>query len=283
MIEITGPNCLVEWLKREPPEFACGLVARIALRVAPILKDALHTDDASRRVRIILPSFRAVAALNFAGSWPHRFEDMWQASRTAARRAGEAMAMAFNESQINLIDAIEAVPEEHFYIHEMESDRDGVSVASHAFDTIVHAARAATDMVDVGKGIASVDAIMESVVEACNAAHSAVDGANGYEELRSLSESNCEEEIRTPPHITVFWKAVERDVVHLEENSEEGERPTPVAESLSRSPLWAEGIPTWASRRWSALKGNMDRLVRRPSCRATRQPCAGNSKGDHCR
>ena len=155
--------------------------------------------DAARRSQIILPSFRALAALNFAGTWPHRFGDMRQAARTAAARSGEAMAATFNESQMNVIDSIEAVPEERLYIHEMESDRDAVSVASHAVDTIVHAARAATEMIDAEIGIASADAIMESVVEAANAAHRAVDGANGYEEFRSESESNDEEESRYSP------------------------------------------------------------------------------------
>ena len=52
------------------------------------------------------------------------------------------MAETFNESQVNVIDSIEAVPEERLYIHEMESDKDAVSVASHAVDAIVCAVQA---------------------------------------------------------------------------------------------------------------------------------------------
>ena len=155
------------------------------MRTAPILNDALCTDDMSRRARIILPSFRALAALNFAGTWPRRFGDMRQAARTAARRSGEAMAATFNESQVNVIDGLEAVPEERFYIHEMELERDAVSAASHAVDTIAHAVRAASEMIDAENGIACVDAIVKSVVEAAISAHWAVDGANGYEEFRT--------------------------------------------------------------------------------------------------
>ena len=46
MVEISGANCLAAWLKERPPDLACALAARIALRVAPILKDALYADDA---------------------------------------------------------------------------------------------------------------------------------------------------------------------------------------------------------------------------------------------
>ena len=201
MAEISGANCLAEWLKGKPPEFACALAARIALRMAPILKDALYTDDASRRGRIILPSFRALAALNYAGAWPDRFGDMRQAARTAARLAGDAMAETFYESQVNVIDSIEVVPEERLYIHEMESERDAVSVASHAVDAIVRAVQAATEMIEAHSGLASVDAIVESVLEAVNAAHWAVDGANGYEEFQSVADSNGEAEIQTAPDI----------------------------------------------------------------------------------
>ena len=131
MIEISGANCLATWLREKPPEFACVLAARIALRMTPILTDALYADDEFRRAQIILPSFRSLAAANFTGAWPDRFGDIRQAARTAAGIAGDAMAETHNEGQMNVIHSVEAVSEEHFYIHDMESDRNPVSVASH--------------------------------------------------------------------------------------------------------------------------------------------------------
>ena len=83
MVEISGANCLAMWLREKSPAFACVLAARIALRLAPILKDALYADDAIRRAQIILPSFRLLAAASFAGAWPDRFEDMRRCSRCA--------------------------------------------------------------------------------------------------------------------------------------------------------------------------------------------------------
>ena len=39
------------------------------------------------------------------------------------------MVETFNESQMNVIDSVEAAPEEHLYSHELESDRNAVGVA----------------------------------------------------------------------------------------------------------------------------------------------------------
>lgn len=257
MRSITGANSLADWLKRNHPDVACALAARIALRVIPLLQWALHADEASRQARIVLPAFRVVAALNFAGAWPSQFGDLQPATRTSARVLCDAMAEVVNASQMNVIDSREAVPEETLYISEVESEREAVSVASHAVDAIGHAAQAGTEMIDFHSGLESIDAIIESVVEAGDAAHWAIDGANGYEEVRNAAESEGEEEVQIPSHIVKFWKAVERDVIHLDAGMKECDRPAATLESLSASPLWADGIPTWAIRSWSSFRDEL--------------------------
>ena len=254
MIEISGANCLATWLREKPPEFACVLAARIALRMTPILTDALYADDQFRRAQIILPSFRSLAAANFAGAWPDRFGDIRQAARTASGIASDAMAETHNEGQMNVIHSVEAVSEEHFYIHDMESDRNAISVASHSVEAIISAVRVATEMVDAKRGIASVEAILESAIESANAAHWAVDGANGYQEFRLEADTDSDQENEVLPHISAFWKAVERDAIELSINSGKGGKPTALVEDLSRMALWPDGIPSWASRRWAGFK-----------------------------
>ena len=257
MTKISDPNCLAEWLQDKPPEFACVLAARIALRVAPILRDTLCADEASRRARIVLPSFRALAAANFAGEWPDRFEDMQEAARAAAHDARDAMTETFNDGQVNVVESIEAVPEMSGYIHEMKADADALGVASSAVDAITHAVQAATEMVDANRGITGPDAVFDSVIATGIAAHRAVDGANDYAEFRSGLDGDGEEEVETLPHISEFWKAVERDVIHLETSADqEGKTRMPV-EALSKSALWLDGIPIWASRRWADFKDDL--------------------------
>ena len=90
-----------------------------------------------------------------------------------------------------------------------------------------------------------------TVLAAANAAHFAVDGANGYAEFRSglLEDSKSGQEV--PAHILDFWKAVERDVLQVEEKWKESGNPEPAVQELSGMALWLGGIPTWASNRWA--------------------------------
>ena len=166
------------------------IAARIALRIVPVLQDALCADEESRRARIILPSFVALAAASLSGSGPGRFRDVRQAARAAAHVAGSVMAETCNENQMNVIDSVEAVPEEHTYIFELESDRNAVSNASKAVDAIVRAVQAAGEMIDVANETASIEAVIESAVETAAAADWAIDGANGYEELHYALEDD---------------------------------------------------------------------------------------------
>ena len=252
MTPISDPNGLARWLKKMPPEWAGLIAARIALRMLPILRDALCADQESRRACIVLPSLTALAAASSFGARPDRFRDLRQAARAAARDAGDAIAETCNESQIDVIHSIEAIPEEHLYIHEMESDRDAVGVAAHAVDAIVHAVQAASELVDVAAGIASFDAVLDSVVSTATEAHWAVDGANGYQEFHSAAERDSEAEIE-PLHILGFWKAVERDSTCLETSAKNASKATPI-EDLFACALWPDGIPVWASRRWAEFK-----------------------------
>ena len=242
---------LAEWLRDKAPEFSCALAARIALPITPILRDVLGEDAAARRTSIVLPGFRALAAANFAGTWPSRFGDVRGAARSASRSMRTAMGEAYNEGQMNLIEGREAVPEEFPYIHGLEAEAEALGVASSAVDAVAHALQVAIHHADSSKGTSGPDAIGDSVLAAANAAHFAVDGANGYSEFRSgiLEDGKSAQEV--PAHISDFWKAVERDVLQIEEKWRESGNSETTAHELSGMALWLEGIPTWAGDRWA--------------------------------
>ena len=252
MIPISDSDGLALWLKDKPPHWACPIAARIALRVVPILQDALRSDGESRRAQIVLPSLIALAAASSFGARPDQLRDVRQAARGAASRASDAIAAAFNESQMNVIHGIEAVPEEIVYIHELEADRDAVGVAAHTVAAIVHAMQAASELVDVRAGIASFDAVLDSVISTANEARWAVDGANGYEEFRAAAERDSKADVELL-HISEFWKAVDRDAARLETSAKHA-RETTAIEDLSAYALWPEGVPIWASRSWTEFK-----------------------------
>ena len=252
---ISDPDSLALWLKEKPPEWASLIATRIALRVAPILRDALCADEESRRAQIVLPSLIALAAVSTSSAQFDRTQDVRQAVRTAARGATDAMAEIYSESQMNVIHSIEAVPEEHLYIHELEADRDAVRVAAYAVDAIVHAVQTTSELFDVVAGLASFDAILDSVTSTAKEAHWAVDGANGYKEFYSAVECDSEEEIE-PLHISEFWRAVQRDAAYLEAGANDANEAA-TSGNLSEYRLWPDGIPIWASRRWAKFKDAM--------------------------
>ena len=255
MPPISDPDSLALWLKENPPEWASLIATRIALRVVPILRDALCADEESRRTQIILPSLIALAAVSTSSAQFDRTQDVRQTARTAARSARDAMAEIHNETQMNVIHGIEAVPEEQLYIHELEADRDSFGVAAHAVDAIVHAAQTTSELYDVVAGLASFDAVLDSVTSTTKEAHWAVDGANGYKEFYSAVECDSEEEIELP-HISEFWRAAQRDAAYLESGANDANKAA-TSGNLSEYTLWPDGIPIWASRRWAKFKDAM--------------------------
>ncbi len=244
-------NDLVEWLRDKAPEFSCALAARIALRITPILRDILGEDAEARRTSIVLPGFRALAATNFAGTWPNRFGEVRRAARCASRSMRTAMGETHNEGQMNLIEGREAVSEEFLYIRSLEADAEALGVASSAVDAVAHALQVAIHHADGSKGTSGPDAIGDSVLAAANAAHFAVDGANGYSEFRSGLMEDGKSVQEVPTHVSDFWKTVERDVVQIEEKWRDSGNPETAVQELSGMALWLGGIPTWASDRWA--------------------------------
>ena len=77
------------------------LAVRVALRVVPVLQYALHEMEEDRRCTIVLLSFRALAAVNCAATWPTRGVEIRNAARGAACDAGDAMADIGNAAQMS--------------------------------------------------------------------------------------------------------------------------------------------------------------------------------------
>ena len=254
MVKITDGHELDAWLKEVPTEFACALAARAALRVAPVLGQALREEEEERRRDLILPGFRALAAANFAGAWPTRLAEIRTAVRSAGREAGDAAAEIGNAARMHAFEAKDAIPEMHEYVWRLEGDARAVGTAGRAVDAATHALQAAVDAVDAERGIASRDAASESCVAAAVAACNAIDGVNGYSEFLVAVEGDAGEETPVATHIAEFWDAVDWDARFLKSGRGRGGSPEALVARLSQSALWPEGIPVWAGRRWADFK-----------------------------
>ena len=244
-METMDENSLTAWLQNSPPEFACVLAARAALRVTPLLIEALHRDAEPRRCAIVLPSFGALAATRFAGAWPTRAAEIRNAARAVAHKAGEAVSDAGDALAMNIVEATEADLEGTVYSWALEKDNRTLGVAGAAVDAAVHAVQAAIGAVDAAKGIASPEAVFNEAIAAIGTARDAVDSALGEE-----GDAGTD----VPTHSAEFWKAVEQDVEFLETSEGETAAVADVVARLSDRALWLDTMPVWVGRRWADFK-----------------------------
>ncbi len=254
---ITDNNTLKTWLTDSPPEFACVLASRAALRVAPLLVEALHDDITTRRATVLLPCFRTLSTAHFASAFPMRVSEIRDDASAVAKVAGNAISEVADSAQISVIETTEAVPEDHFLIHKIELDARALRVAEYAVHAAVHAVQAAIDTVDATNGIASPQAAFESATETIGTALNAVDGAHGYPQLLGNLEADSDTEIESTNHITKFWKAVELDAELLEAGEGAiGNIVESVADISSRA-LWLDDLPVWAGRKWTGFRDEL--------------------------
>ena len=258
MMDISDSKWFGAWLKGKPPEFACVLAARVALRVAPALRWGLREEAEERRRSVILTSFRALAVASFAGAWPERAAEIRGIARHARRETDKAVSGVVNAARMNEFEAKDAIPEMQEYIWRLEGDVRALGVAEGAVETIVHAVQGVVDAADAANGIASPEAVFESCIGATITGCQAIHGIHGGSELLEESEERDEEE-PVPDYISQYWKAVERDAEFLQSVTEGGEDPEDGVVALSGRALWPGSMPVWAGRTWSDLKDELPR------------------------
>ena len=249
-------NALKNWLNGKETAFACVLAARAALRSAPIMEVALHEYEEERRRTIILPSFRALAAANFAGALPRRAREVRNVARSASQEAQNAIADIANDAQMNVVYAKEAIPDTHEEILRYERDTQNLGIARAAVDAVVEATQSVVAKLDVEKGIGSPSTLIDVVVSATQSASAAIGGIHEDPEIFiEFDESESSSEV--PQHITQFLGAMALDVKVLEICANAAKDPEEVVAELSEKALWLDGPPEWVSSRWTDFK---DRL-----------------------
>ena len=256
-MKFSNAQDLKVWLKDRPPEFGCALAARIALRLAPVLRIALRADSAARRSSIVLPGFRALAVVSFAGAWPGRVDGVRDAARSGAQAIVNAVSERVNAARKEIAEFAEAYPDDYGWPTEAKADKDAFAEVSRAVNAIAYGIQAALDMVDANRGVASFDAVKEAATSAAEAAYFAIDQVNEHRAFGDALSDEWTEFAARAPHITQFWESVALDANHLETNIAAESDVGMVLEGLFKTPLWPNGIPVWASRQWANFKDEL--------------------------
>ena len=255
MENIKDKEALQNLLTNMEIEFACVLAARCALRVVPILETALQEDQEERRCSIVLPSFRALAAVNLAAARPEYAKKVCKIARTTSKEIDSVINKIYSDSQISVIEYKElGIDEAYGEIWRLEDDIRALSDAGYVVSGLVEATQSIVAKVDLDKGISSADTVIDAAVKVVEHAQSAISGIHGdlvfnldWEEKESKSESY--------PHIAEFWNALDLDVKWLANCNEEMQKnPKYIVAGLSEQALWLRGTPIWVSRQWADFK-----------------------------
>lgn len=138
-------------LKEAPPAVACCLATRAALRVAPLLVESLRLNEDDRRAEFVLPSFRLLATVNFASTWPTEATPLLDLAGTVARELGNTAIDTSNSLQLNVIECNDVFSDMPLYVRQFEVDAEAFNIAENVVCAITSAVQATVDLVDATK------------------------------------------------------------------------------------------------------------------------------------
>ena len=270
-------------LKEASPAVACCLATRAALRVAPLLVESLHLNGEDRRAEFVLPSFRLLATVSLASTWPTQATPLLARASTVARELGNTVMDTATSLQFNAIECKDALSDLPLYVRRFEDDSKAFSIAENVVSAIVSAVQSTVDLVDATNGIASRDAAYEAVANTLRLGHYAVDRSNSYVEFQGTLDGDSSDDTALCPHTVEYWNAVELDFEYLQEVKSRMAAHNRAVSALFGEKLWHNDMPVWAGRTWAEFKDHLpgiegwaiwiewyeDRLVGRPSTEAT--------------
>lgn len=258
MEEIKNKSDLEIWLDSKRLEFACILATRAALRVAPLLIEALHDDKEEWRATIVFPSFCALAAASLGATWPARAVEIRDSARSFAHKASDAIEAVCNDKQLALVEYMEIRAELPFgFIQDCEANLRSLRLVESVVGAAAHATQSVVDAVDTAHGLVGPHSIVEAAIATYSDACSAVDSVHGYADLYSALEENSANKVEVAAHIAEFWKAAEQDAKFLETWGEEEDVWADAVKSLSEKVLWIDQIPTWVGRKWADFRDKL--------------------------
>lgn len=262
MPEPIDRNSLQAWLTDRPLEYACLLAARAALRLTPLLGEALLSDSDDRRSTILLPSLRALANASFAASSPDRAGEVAETVHSVCQSLSKRISDLQDCAQLSIveyqdIDDFVGLGE----IHDLRQDSAGLSVVMKVILAASYANQASLHRIDRTKNIASNKAVISaalSTVDACDSALSYFRPSLGY--VDDTIGNNDDESVDADTTSTEYDElmlATGQDIELLKSTESKSTNISDIVASVSGNGLWLDDIPVWVSERWRDLKNSV--------------------------
>ena len=240
MPEPIDRDSLQAWLTDRPLEYACLLAARAALRLTPLLGEALLRDSDDRRSTILLPSLRALANASYAASSPERAGEVVKNFSAVCGHLPDRIEKLSRDTEFNIrdyrdigVDLIDPTT-----IYELEQDSRDLSVVSCVALAVSRANEAVSYRIDQTKNLASSAVVISATISTISACESALHcfRSREYDELMLATGQDIE-----------LLKSAESNSTNV----------SGIVSSVSGNGLWLDDIPEWVSERWRDLRNSI--------------------------
>lgn len=262
MPEPIDRDSLQAWLTDRPLEYACLLAARAALRLTPLLGEALLSDSDDRRSTILLPSLRALANVSFAASSPKQAAEIAETVHSVCQSLSKKISDLQDCAQLSIVeyqDIDDLVDPRD--ILDLRQDSAGLSVVMKVIDAASYANQASLSRIDRTRNIASNKAVISaalSTVDACDNALFHFGPSLGY--VDDITETNDDESVDADTTSTEYDElmlATGQDIELLKSTESKSTNISDIVASVSGNGLWLDDIPVWVSERWRDLKNSV--------------------------
>lgn len=255
MPESNEPSTLDAWLRERPSEFAPILAVRTALRLTPLLVEALGNDSQSRRSTILLPGLRALTSASIVAVSKEDIDTFSRSASAAARHLSDEISQLMYETDLNIVEFREIGEFECMdEIRDLEADRNRMGVVCGVVDAALNVIQTSIDYANVSKNIGSKDALVLAVSETISAYNSALRHLKLVPDSHANSDQTSVESQESVSKSSELSVAINKDVQVLDSTGSDTNNITDSLAVLSSKPLWFDSIPILMSRKWSEMK-----------------------------
>lgn len=255
MPESNEPSSLDAWLSERPSEFAPILAVRTALRLTPLLVEALGNDSDSRRSTILLPGLRALISASIVAVSEDETDTFSRTSSVLSRTLVDQIGTLEYRIGRDIVEFRENGEFEWMdHIRDLEADSHGVGVAYGVINATLNAIQTSIDHVNYSRSIGSKDAPILAAKATIEDYYRVLNYFNHDHDSLATSDQESNDSQENTTNSSEFSVVIDKDVQFLDSTASDTNNITDSIAALSSKPLWFDSIPVLMSRKWSDMK-----------------------------